>query len=291
MWYEATIEDPEDVHAAVEDQHAALSPRQCRRAAQAVQVRRVRRGADVRAAPQERRRSRRGTRIEIAHEATMPERLAGLAVALVAAIALRTPAPVAGQAPAGVAKPVDDAAHGRTGNPDLQGNWTQRDDHADRAAAGRAGLVLTEEAGGAHGKGLRRPRRAAGAAERPEPHRRRRRAATARPARRATSAATTTSGSIPAIASPSWTASAASSIIIDPPNGAAPALTPRRGQRAARRSVRERLRTRGGAVRSPRAPAARPNAACCRSARTPGRRCCPTTSTTTTTRSCRRRIT
>ena len=46
--YEATIEDPQDVHAALEDQHAALSPRRSRRAARPVQVRRVRRRVDVR---------------------------------------------------------------------------------------------------------------------------------------------------------------------------------------------------------------------------------------------------
>ena len=43
----------EDVHAAVEDQHAALSPRREERAADGLQVRRVRRRADVRPVAQE----------------------------------------------------------------------------------------------------------------------------------------------------------------------------------------------------------------------------------------------
>ena len=47
--YEATIDDPGDVHAAVEDEHAALPAGREERPARPVQVRRVRDRADVRA--------------------------------------------------------------------------------------------------------------------------------------------------------------------------------------------------------------------------------------------------
>ena len=50
--YEATIDDPADLHASVEDEHAALSPCGPGRADRRVQVRRVRRGAALREVPQ-----------------------------------------------------------------------------------------------------------------------------------------------------------------------------------------------------------------------------------------------
>ena len=78
-----------------------------------------------------------------------------------------------------------------------------------------------------------------------------------------------------------------SSIIIDPPDGRVPALTPRRAP-AHGRSAPQRARRRRR-VRPSRDCGRSPSAASRRSAATPGRRCCPTTSTTTTTPSCRRK--
>ena len=78
-----------------------------------------------------------------------------------------------------------------------------------------------------------------------------------------------------------------SSLIVDPANGRVPALTPAArvgaGPHAARAAQFGRTTTRRTGPS--------PNAASCRSARTPGRRCCRTISTTTTTPSCRRRTT
>ncbi len=51
--YEATMEDPKVFTPAVEDEHAALSPRGKERAVDGLQVRRVRRGADVRPVAEE----------------------------------------------------------------------------------------------------------------------------------------------------------------------------------------------------------------------------------------------
>ena len=113
--------------------------------------------------------------------------------------------------------------------------------------------------------------------------RRRRKAAMARPAPRATSAATTISGSIRASASRVVDGQRRSSLIIDPPDGRVPALTPKRA-RASRRAPRRRWAAASTIIPS---IARSPSAACCRSARP--RRSCRITSTTTTCRSCRRR--
>ena len=81
---------------------------------------------------------------------------------------------------------------------------------------------------------------------------------------------------------------ARSSIIIDPPNGRMPGLTDVGKKRLAEIAARSpKVRASSIIPRCGRWPIA----ACCRSDRTPARRCCRTTSTTTTTRSCRRPIT
>ena len=85
---------------------------------------------------------------------------------VVAAMALWALAPVAGQAPAGIARPWT-MARTADGHPDIQGNWTNATiTPIDRPQGAPA--VLHGSAGGSHGKGLRRPRRTPGAAERPQ---------------------------------------------------------------------------------------------------------------------------
>ena len=118
-------------------------------------------------------------------------------------------------------------------------------------------------------------------------------------ARPATSAATTTSGSIRARRSRSSTARRRTSLIVDPPDGRVPALTPAARQRIAARllaaDVRHAARATIRGSKPRRAPTTIPSAVrsasavCSGSARPPGRRRCRTTSTTTCTRSCRRR--
>ena len=187
------------------------------------------------------------------------------------------------------------------GKPDLQGNWTnETQTPLERMGAG--GATLTDEQAAAieeraqlveeyrdkasdpnrpappkGGEAGSSPRRASGRSSSRFPK---------RPA--APSAATTASGWIPGLNVIRIDGVARSSIIIDPPNGRIPALTD-----AGKKRARGDRRARRGSSASSIIPRCGrwPIAACCRSDRTPGRRCCRTTSTTTTTRSCRPRIT
>src|SRR5688572_18929513 len=126
----------------MEDAFPALSPHQPRRAPESIQVRRVRRGADVR-------------QVEKAAGDTMRARntVIGLALAALAAtsIAAQSPASAprsagatAGQAPPSTVKP---AAALRTsdGKPDLQGIWTNATITPLERPQNVKNLVLSEE--------------------------------------------------------------------------------------------------------------------------------------------------
>ena len=148
-----------DVQPAMEDPDAAVSAHQSGRAAQSVQVRRVRRRVDVRQVS-ERHRFSRDDRMRKAGSYA----IAGFAA--VAAVPHRwsreqTRASERRQA-------VDDAADGgwQAGS---AGHLEQRDDHAARAAGERQGSGAERRGSGAHGEGDRRSPRRAQPAERPEP--------------------------------------------------------------------------------------------------------------------------
>ena len=133
--YEATIEDPQDVHAAVEDQHAALPPAREERAADGLQVRRVRRRADVRPVAEE---AARPSRAECRGCDSANRRLvtAADAVAIVAPwrslVDAGAGAGAGAAAAAPAAKRVDSADAGRPSR--SAGHLRPRDADAGRAA-------------------------------------------------------------------------------------------------------------------------------------------------------------
>ena len=178
-----------DLHAAVEDQHAALSPREQGRAARPVQVRRVRRRVDVRPPPQGASEMRRCTR-------------SSTCAALVFALR-RSPAPQRSRpvTPAGCdaasrrrghRQAVDDAAHaGRQARP--AGQLEQRDASRRSSALGKQALILTEDAGRGRSRTARRQvaefRDAAERSQSPAAGQGRRAIAPCRPASRRSSSA------------------------------------------------------------------------------------------------------
>ena len=219
-------------------------------------------------------------------------------------------APLLAQAPAAKPNPPAPAAKGKPwvvprtpdGKPDLQGNWTN-ETQTPLERMGTQGATLTDDEAAAIEERAQGRRGVPRQGERSESSRaaqgRRRAQARARRASgrsssgsrkrpAARSAATTASGSIPGDKVIRIDGVARSSIIIDPPNGRLPALTDAGKKRLA--ETRPRAPRSSASSITPRC-GRWPIAACCRSARTPGRRCCRTTSTTTTTPSCRPRIT
>ena len=225
-----------------------------RRAARAVQVRRVRRGADVRPPAQDpaavigRPEDRRCDAIHYSLGAVGARRPGGWRCSLTP-VAAQAPAPAPGRR--SPARAVD-AAHAR-GHAGSAGQLDQRHDHAARAAAGPAGGA-DRRRGGQDREGRQGPHRAAGARRAIPIARPRRRAATARPAPPATSAATTTSGSTPASACAIVNGEHRTSLIVDPPDGRVPAAH-RRGPRPAGRARASGLPA-VRPVRQPREPAA-----------------------------------
>ena len=140
-----------------------------------------------------------------------------------------------------------DAARLADGKPDLQGTYDLATLTPVERAGGHAAGPHRRAGGEARAEGRRARERRAARRSRATATRRRS-AATDRPAPPATSAATTTSGSIRDRAIRSSTDSKRASIVIDPPDGRMPAVTPRgaaahRAQRAADLGSDRRART------------------------------------------------
>ena len=186
------------------------------------------------------------------------------------------------------------------GKPDLQGNWSN-ETQTPLERMGKQGATLTERGSEGHrgarqgGRRVPRPGQRSESADAGERRRRARADRAGRPSfiERISEAAGGKVGGYngfwldPGDKVITIDGVARSSIIVDPPDGRVPALTAEARQR--RPSVRPPTRSSASSIT--RSCGRSPIAACCRSARTPGRRCCRTTSTTTTTRSCRRGIT
>ena len=205
------------------------------------------------------------------------------------------------QAPAGKPKPwvVPRTADGK---PDLQGNWTN-ETQTPLERMGAAGRDADRRAGRGDRAARATRRRDPRQAERSRTARRRRRAATpagSRAAGRAVVHRADFRGGrrrggrlqrLLARSRPERHPHRRRGAQLDHhrPAERAAAGADRRRQEAAGRDRRARRSSSASSI-TPRC-GRWPIAACCRSARTPGRRCCRTTSTTTTTPSCRPRIT
>ena len=228
----------------------------------------------------------------------MRNRFVTLTLALASPIAVVsfTPARIAGQAPEGRCQAVYAAAHARRSSGPAR---HLRPRHADAAGPpSRSQGDPHHRGSGQAGERRRRSERGAATGPSRPIGTRRPKAATDRSARRETSAATTRSGSIRARRYTIVNGERRTSLIVDPPDGRVPPMTPAPAAARWPRAWRGRRRTRRRAATpgsKRRAPTTIPSgvrsasAACWGLARRPDRRRFRTTSTTTSTRSCRRR--
>ena len=230
-----------DLHAALEDQPAALPPHRAERAADGLQVRRVRRRADVRRVAEEPAPPISwdagvidDEALDIAADATSGASLAPASWRPTAVAGARPSRP---SARPGRSAPRQDA---RGGIRTSRGCTTRATLTPLERPAQVAATTLTPEAGGGGEKRPRPTSRSGGARRAIRPRRAAGRRRRVRPARRATSAATTTSGSTTASSTSSSTASVARRSSSIRRTAASRRRRPRRASARRRRASRRR---------------------------------------------------